>query len=569
MGIYGATLLPGLGVGDTAEFQRVAPGLELAHSTGYPLYSLLGWLWSKLIPFGIPAWRMNLFSAVGAVAMLLLLLALLRQMGLAVWAALIAVAAFGLLLPVWYQATQAEIYAFALLLLVLNLWLVWRWNTGALSFWWIGLGVGLALVHHRTSLLWLPGLVGWALWTRWPGWRALGQALPGCSAVLLLYIYVPWRAPVWEDRWALLWAYVLGSSGGDWFDFGRLLEAGWRRPWEIWWELVVQPWSWPILVLSLVGLGIAWRRMRSFTVALGSAYGATWLFCAAYFVADLHVFVLPLHLFHAIWLAVGLDALGRWLPGRWLTGAALAIPLLLGVRGWPLIQAAHNSVDEQIARTRLAQPLPQQALIVGDGVELEPLRYLQTIEQQRPDLEWSFTVEPARIIQVLEQGRAVFLLEPHPTLPLRQEPFYGFWQVHDAAPTIDTQLDVIWGERLHLSGMSLPQQALKRGDTMLVSLSWQALETMEQEYLRFVHLIGPDGQLWSQADQPPAGLSTQQWPTHTPSYDLVALRVPPDAPPGRYTLVLGLYSYPGLEPWLITHPEQAERWELGSIEVIE
>ncbi len=53
--LYHATLLSGLGSADTAEFQRVAPTLGLAHPTGYPLYTLLGWAWSHLPLGGTPA----------------------------------------------------------------------------------------------------------------------------------------------------------------------------------------------------------------------------------------------------------------------------------------------------------------------------------------------------------------------------------------------------------------------------------------------------------------------------------------------------------------------------------
>src|SRR5262245_4548870 len=60
--LYVATLLPGVGIGDTAELQRVVPLLELAHPTGYPLYTLLGWLWVQLPLGGTPAWRLSLFS---------------------------------------------------------------------------------------------------------------------------------------------------------------------------------------------------------------------------------------------------------------------------------------------------------------------------------------------------------------------------------------------------------------------------------------------------------------------------------------------------------------------------
>ncbi|KPV52922.1 hypothetical protein SE17_12640, partial [Kouleothrix aurantiaca] len=64
--LYWATLLPGLGSRDTAELQWVVPTLSLAHPTGYPLYTLLGWLWCQLPLGGSMAWRLNLFSALAA-----------------------------------------------------------------------------------------------------------------------------------------------------------------------------------------------------------------------------------------------------------------------------------------------------------------------------------------------------------------------------------------------------------------------------------------------------------------------------------------------------------------------
>ena len=53
--LYLRTLLPGLGSRDTAELQWVAPTLGLAHPTGYPLYTLLGWLWNQLPLGGLSA----------------------------------------------------------------------------------------------------------------------------------------------------------------------------------------------------------------------------------------------------------------------------------------------------------------------------------------------------------------------------------------------------------------------------------------------------------------------------------------------------------------------------------
>ena len=57
-------LLPGVAFWDTGELQTVGPLLGTAHPTGFPTYVLLGWLASVVLqPFGDPAFRMNLLSA--------------------------------------------------------------------------------------------------------------------------------------------------------------------------------------------------------------------------------------------------------------------------------------------------------------------------------------------------------------------------------------------------------------------------------------------------------------------------------------------------------------------------
>ncbi|RLC93667.1 MAG: hypothetical protein DRI77_11675, partial [Chloroflexi bacterium] len=65
LALYLRTLLPSVGQADTFEFQVIVPRLGVAHPTGYPLYVLLGKLFT-LLPLGNVAWRVNLASAVCA-----------------------------------------------------------------------------------------------------------------------------------------------------------------------------------------------------------------------------------------------------------------------------------------------------------------------------------------------------------------------------------------------------------------------------------------------------------------------------------------------------------------------
>ncbi|MCK4597154.1 DUF2723 domain-containing protein, partial [bacterium] len=61
--LYGNTLCPTVPVGDGGELICAAHGLGIAHPTGYPLYCLLGRVFSVALPLGSVAVRINLMSA--------------------------------------------------------------------------------------------------------------------------------------------------------------------------------------------------------------------------------------------------------------------------------------------------------------------------------------------------------------------------------------------------------------------------------------------------------------------------------------------------------------------------
>src|SRR4051794_15474619 len=73
--LYVRTLAPDLLLADGAEFQTLASTLGMTHPTGYPIYLLIGHVFTWL-PFGDVAYRVNLLSAVaGALALALIFLA--------------------------------------------------------------------------------------------------------------------------------------------------------------------------------------------------------------------------------------------------------------------------------------------------------------------------------------------------------------------------------------------------------------------------------------------------------------------------------------------------------------
>ena len=85
---------------------------------------------------------------------------------------------------------------------------------------------------------------------------------------------------------------------------------------------------------------------------------------------------------------------------------------------------------------------------------------------------------------------------------------------------------------------------LSAGDTLHVSLYWQADAPTDVPYTIFTHLVGPDGQLYGQWDNPPVWgtYPTTDWLPGESVVDRYEIPVKPDAPPGNYRLLVGAYD---------------------------
>src|SRR5215212_8775196 len=152
--LYLGTLAPGLGgTVDSAEFQQAAYSLAIVHPTGYPLYLLLARLWITLLPLGEVAWRVNLLSAVCAVAAALVVYATVLRLTRRPGAGLLAGALLATHALVWEQAVVAEVNSLNLLLVAAVVYALLRWYDGAWPLEAAALLGGLALANHRTSLL--------------------------------------------------------------------------------------------------------------------------------------------------------------------------------------------------------------------------------------------------------------------------------------------------------------------------------------------------------------------------------------------------------------------------------
>src|ERR687897_702163 len=183
---------------DAVMLQMQVSVLGITHPTGYPTYLMLTHLFTYL-PFGDPAYRVNLASAVyGVAAVLVVYLAGLRLGGRAVAAAAGALA-FGLSGAFWSQAVIAEVYTFEALLVALVILFLFLWRDRREGRYLLlsAVLVGLSLTHHLTSILLVPATLAFVFFTDRRVFSRKGLILK-CVGLFLLgllpLLYLPIRA---------------------------------------------------------------------------------------------------------------------------------------------------------------------------------------------------------------------------------------------------------------------------------------------------------------------------------------------------------------------------------------
>lgn len=99
--------------------------------------------------------------------------------------------------------------------------------------------------------------------------------------------------------------------------------------------------------------------------------------------------------------------------------------------------------------------------------------------------------------------------------------------------------------RVRLLGYDPPQVvADEAGPAVQLSLVWQALAAPPGDYVRFVHLVGPDGALWGQVDSAPVGgaYPTRLWAAREFVPETVVVPINAGRPAGAYSLHVGWYD---------------------------
>jgi hypothetical protein len=412
LAVYVSLLPANVSFGDEAEAQTVPYILGIAHPTGFPAYTLAGWLFSHALPIGSVAWRLNAFAALCTALSAAGVVLTAGALGSGVPPALFAGCAFAFGPLVFGGALNANAQilsgvcgVYALLAAVLFV------RSGApRAFVAACACCALGIAAHPASMWILPAIVVALAWQyRRITVKLLALGLGAFVTPLLLYAYLPLRSAYVAahglDPNAA--APLFGAGNFDWDTnaphttagflnevLGRQVHAGGAvvntfnlhvlanaATW--WFNFAAAQYPIWLFVFAAAGIAVLGRRdLRSLSVlAAGTLFGIAF---AHVYRADAHidryVFV-SLAVTAALAAASARPALSQ-LPAhlpRVLVAVVLAVIAGAGFTQSTALMA-HKSIDGQTTIDAARVETPDNAIIIAQWNDAAALGYGAFVE---------------------------------------------------------------------------------------------------------------------------------------------------------------------------------------------
>lgn len=285
----------------------------------------------------------------------------------------------------------------------------------------------------------------------------------------------------------------------------------------------------------------------------------------------------------------GIATVGRWLIGQkgstvwWRRGLAvlmlvIMLPLIvkrittpLEWRPWPAEQWEARAFLEQQGTERDFIVSDDQFLAFAAGYLVPPS--LADTSHKRITAGYLQTED---VIGALLRYKAHFLVfgtgRFSRLYPLARWTREAAFERHDFGPIRVYRLDFpvgpthpldsYLGGAIRLRGYTIAgEDALRAGGAMTVTLFWESVAPVEEDFTVFVHLLDAAGRLAGQHDSPPlqGWYPTSRWTPGVLVPDPHPVTLSTGLVPGRYRLLVGMYRRPSIERLPATRPD-GSRW---------
>ncbi len=399
---YLVFLCPTIHTRDNPDVITAAATLGIAHPPGYPLFTILGFLATK-IPIGSIPYRVNLMSALFSAMTIALVYLIILKMTRKILPSLIAAAILAFSYYYFLQSLYADFLSLNNLLMVLEILvlLIWAETKKSQYLWLFAFLLGLAFSSHQMSFIIFPALIYFLVATDkkvFAGWNV--PKMIGLFALgLLPFIYLPIRAlehpaymwgdpSTWHGFWAMITRQEYARSGNfQYFNYSL------ARVWD-WLKLITFKEFYVVgFLLGIIGLVGYWKKDKKIAIfilsmiilsgpvfAFFSDVPTDWverIMMERFFIVSFTMFTLA--------IGLGIDLIFEKYQ-KWAY-FALLLPVGFLIINAPQVNLRHYYYAYDLGRNILKDLPPNAVIFAGSDVPLFELQYLQKVEHFRTDVK--------------------------------------------------------------------------------------------------------------------------------------------------------------------------------------
>jgi len=393
--VYLLTMSRSLGWHDSSELALAAWKLGASHAPGSPLHSLLGYFSAQI--FGQAylgtTYLSVLAAAVAAGVLAFIATALTGEILISVCAALL----YGFSYQVWTSAVITEVYSLGMMCLSVTLVFAWAWQNDREPRYLILMAVfyALSLAAYFANILLLPVFCIYIFLLSASRMRSLlvFLAITACAIIIIAYAnfklaqLAPPFGEIIPDSVGNLFLYMSGSQHNplELEGFAHIAGRFWQHG-----KIFASSVLFITVPVAVLGSYLLAKTNRIYGLFLVLVFAIYFIYYTIFGPGDYYMMVLPAYFVFAICVACGFKELQHWVADGPVKLLIACLPVML-VAGLILIQInsryafAASSEAERFVDRAFAE-LPENAVAIVSWKEFSTLRYMQEVDNLRPDI---------------------------------------------------------------------------------------------------------------------------------------------------------------------------------------
>ena len=411
--------------GDAGDLASAIIVHGIPHPPGYPLYTLLGIVLTKILPIGTYAWRIGFLSSLPAIFTIVILYDLIFYLTKKTLIAVISSLIMAFVYPFWLYSEVVEVFSLNNLFLVGLYWLFihWAFEGKPKYLYFASFFFGLSLTHHHIILFLTPCLIYLLSVKK----KKLSSKLFFRSFLLFLFGLAPyayvlvtsfynnspvnWMGPLTLGNFGSL---VTRAGYGTFRAGGYISHDPFLRLLDVWAfiDFIYRDFRLPGLVLGLLGIYYLakYRKPVFISLLLGFSSYLFFLFYASFplvdnfMVATYERFLLPLYILVIPVIAYGLVALEllftKFIGYLFISKTKLQIVIQLALASFLIYPLGLFMVDypkisilksdftaENLGKDILSSIPPNSMLIITTDTPLFDTQYVYYALNRWPDVK--------------------------------------------------------------------------------------------------------------------------------------------------------------------------------------